>query len=65
MRNIYEKREFLKKFIEKIVVDDDHIKIFYYAPNPYGIGVYKDIEGNLKEDVHTMEREWLPTLPSF
>ena len=59
--NIYEKREFLKKFIEKIIVDDDYIKIFYYAPNPYGIGVYKDIEGSLKEDVHTMERKWLQT----
>ncbi len=32
--NIFEKREFLKKFIEKIVVDDDYIKIFYYAPSP-------------------------------
>jgi DNA invertase Pin-like site-specific DNA recombinase len=30
--NVQEKREFLKKFIEKIIVNDNEIKIVYYAP---------------------------------
>lgn len=30
--NIQEKRDFLKKFIEKIIVKDEEIKIVYYAP---------------------------------
>lgn len=30
--NIQEKREFLKKFIEKIIVKDEGIEIIYYAP---------------------------------
>ncbi len=30
--NIQEKREFLKKFIEKIIVKEEEIEIVYYAP---------------------------------
>jgi site-specific DNA recombinase len=30
--NVQEQREFLKKFIEKIIVKDEEIKIVYYAP---------------------------------
>ncbi|MFC1808150.1 recombinase family protein [Candidatus Omnitrophota bacterium] len=30
--NIQEKREFLKKFIEKIIIKEDKIEIVYYAP---------------------------------
>jgi len=30
--SIQEKREFLKKFIEKIIIKDDEIEIVYYAP---------------------------------
>jgi hypothetical protein len=30
--NVQEKREFLKKFIEKIIVKDEGIEIIYYAP---------------------------------
>ena len=30
--NIQEKRDFLKKFIEKIIIKDKEIEIIYYAP---------------------------------
>jgi len=30
--NVQEKREFLKKFIEKIIVKEDEVEIVYYAP---------------------------------
>ena len=30
--NIHEQRDFLKKFIEKIIVKDERIEIVYYAP---------------------------------
>ncbi|MFA5369996.1 MAG: hypothetical protein WC300_04700 [Candidatus Omnitrophota bacterium] len=30
--NIQEKREFLKKFIEKIIIKEEEIEIVYYAP---------------------------------
>ena len=32
--NVHEKRDFLKKFIEKIVIHDSRIEIIYYAPGP-------------------------------
>ena len=30
--NVQEQRDFLKKFIEKIIVKDEGIEIIYYAP---------------------------------
>lgn len=30
--NVQEQRNFLKKFIEKIIVKDEGIEIIYYAP---------------------------------
>ncbi|MBA7508649.1 hypothetical protein ES705_00581 [subsurface metagenome] len=32
--NVYEQRNFLKKFIEKIIIHDEKIEIVYYAPGP-------------------------------
>ena len=32
--NVHEQRDFLKKFIEKIVIHDNRIEIIYYAPGP-------------------------------
>jgi len=32
--NVQEQRNFLKKFIEKIIIHDEKIKIIYYAPGP-------------------------------
>ena len=32
--NVYEQRNFLKKFIEKIIIQDEKIEIIYYAPGP-------------------------------
>lgn len=32
--NVQEQRNFLKKFIEKIVIHDSKIEIVYYAPGP-------------------------------
>ena len=31
--NVQEKRDFLKKFVEKIIIKEDEIKIVYYAPS--------------------------------
>lgn len=33
--NVQEQRDFLKKFIEKIIVNDEGIEIVYYAPQKY------------------------------
>lgn len=32
--NVQEQRDFLKKFIEKIIIHDSRIEIVYYAPGP-------------------------------
>jgi len=32
--NVFEQRNFLSKFIEKIVIYDEKIEILYYAPGP-------------------------------
>lgn len=32
--NVHEQRDFLKKFIEKIIIHDNRIEIVYYAPRP-------------------------------
>jgi len=32
--NVQEQRNFLKKFIEKIIIHDEKIEIIYYAPGP-------------------------------
>ena len=32
--NVHEQRDFLRKFIEKIVIHDSRIEIIYYAPGP-------------------------------
>ncbi len=32
--NVHEQRDFLKKFIEKIIIHDSRIEIVYYAPGP-------------------------------
>ena len=32
--NVHEQRDFLKKFIEKIIIHDGGIEIVYYAPGP-------------------------------
>jgi len=32
--NVQEQRNFLRKFIEKIIIRDEKIEIVYYAPGP-------------------------------
>ncbi len=32
--NVFEQRNFLQKFIEKIIIYDEKIEIIYYAPGP-------------------------------
>lgn len=32
--NVFEQRNFLKKFIEKIMIYEEKIEIIYYAPGP-------------------------------
>jgi len=32
--NVHEQRDFLKKFIEKIIIHDSRIEIVYYVPGP-------------------------------
>ena len=39
--NVHEQRDFLKKFIEKIIIHDDRIEIVYYAPGPKSL-FFKD-----------------------
>jgi hypothetical protein len=63
--DIYQKREFLSKFIDKVVVYDDIIKILYYTPNPYGTGAYKELEEVSLSKVATIEKEWLPIFIFF
>lgn len=40
--NPQEKREFLKKFIEKIVVNNDNITIKYYLPNSKALNIFHE-----------------------
>jgi len=40
--NPQEKREFLKKFIEKIIVGKKHIVITYYLPNSQALNIYQE-----------------------
>lgn len=35
------KEDFLRRFIHKIEIQNENIKVWYYAPNPEGIGTYQ------------------------